>query len=327
MARTAPASLVVPKLQVLARQPVLTASDRGLQSIRSALASQYVQSGMELIDQWSDDPLMDLATDELYYTFPVRPSDNKSWEWELGVLAESTGGATVRIVAGGIAVSVVIPPGTTRAGGWVTDTDSGDHSGVVTSATVEFVAFVDCEVYGIFFRPTRTEVTLPAGYPSAYTNDVVPPDEDAYDGDSPLTPARYFELTSVAREQYSRVFGQAISVDLGESDQFDTIVLLEVPPDEYGREQELVVVTDSEDLVCSSPIASITGSGTLAVPGGYPEQEPITCEVSIRGEARRISAYWSERSAPDAPPGLLPDYLVDEFGDFAVDEFGEYVES
>ena len=188
MARTAPASLVVPKLQALARQPVLTAADRGAESIRAALSSEYVHSGMELIDQWSDDPLMDSAADELYYTFPLRPSDDKSWEWELGVLADSTGGATVRIVAGSITVQVVIPPGSSVAGGWISDTDTGDHSGLVTSATVDFSAFVDCEVYGVYFRPTRSETTLPAGHPSAYTNDVVPPDQAAYDGDSPLTP-------------------------------------------------------------------------------------------------------------------------------------------
>jgi hypothetical protein len=331
MAKTIPASMVVPITQALARQPVVTAANRGLEAIRAALSAAYIQCRAEVINQSSHTPIMSDPGHELYYQCPLHPADENLRKWRFGVRAEALANTTVRLrdTGGLFTVDVLVPAGAVRADGLYTSTVTFSHDAEIYDLEVVFTSG-SCDIYQVLFAPERDE--------SLFANSALvlqdgttnyAPDDQAFLDESPLTPARHEELLQLARQIYRNTYGQAIawSRATGSTPQSWTpanIVRVAVPPTPDGGPASLTVYAPGT-LTLQSSLGSVVGVGVLPVASGFAEQAPLWADIQILGSARYLSAYWS----PAYPPGAteaaaIPamEGMTDEFGDDIVDELG-----
>jgi hypothetical protein len=326
--------MVIPITQALARQPIVTATNRGLAAIRNALVAEYVQIVPDVINQHSYTPIMQDPGDELVYYVPIHPADDIGYNWEFGVRADAIADTTVRFTLfGAEVVDVLIPAGTATADGLITTIDPLPCL-VETEASVSVEFTVgSCDIYQVFVGPRRNLAVGPNfelgrldGTTAYY------PDTEAYDDESPLTPARHDELLQFARQIYRHAFGQAIawcrSKDVS-TQRFvpPALLRLAVPPTPDGSPAMLVVRAPPTISVRSS-LGTIAGDGMLAVPSGFSEQAPLWADVEVEGSGRYLSAYW-EASFPPGPEAraavAAEDGLIDELGAAIVDEFGGWI--
>lgn len=354
MARTIPATTTVPVSSVFARRPVVS-DESGPKAARDAAMAHYERGSCEGVGDYYAGGLIDDTAHTAEWRCPLRPIDELTKVWVIGVRGESAAGCTVTATVvdpSADSVDLAFGAGRVESDGIVIGEVDIDHAADYATIRIEFKAgtfTAGSKVTEITAYPKRALATAAALDGLSSTNGVTALDERFGDG-MPLSVQRHDDLCTMLEDGYGRAAAGVLTVARQSGDlSLDKgarshRIVAEVPQTESGRPVELAIhyrVQGTLRVTCdatsvdlpSSPSAWATGSLLVTgAPDGTtrPALRTITFERVGTGIAtvRWLSAWWTGVDASDAPQGDAyepQEILVDESADPIVDEFGEYI--